>query len=92
MKKFLILRDAPSQRARRHLEHLAVMRKRGYRCSMIFIAQVEGISFFKINREIDPKFYESLEEAKNKGVELLAYSCRFRDFEVRLHKRIGITV
>ena len=58
---------------------------------MIFIAQVEGISFFKINREIDPKFYESLEEARENGVELLAYSCWFKDFEVRLGKRIEIT-
>lgn len=87
-----IFPDAPSQRARRHLEQLIAMRRRGYRCSLVFIAQVEGIRSLKINRKIDPKFCGSLERATNKGVELFAYSCQFKGHEVRLSKRIGIEI
>ena len=42
---------------------------------MVFVIQLEGVSYFTPHRQMDPAFADALEEAVRCGVAALAYDC-----------------
>lgn len=82
--------DAPTQRGARHLKELASARKEGYRAVAIFLVQMENMSCFTPNKQMDPEFAEALEYAKANGVEILCYDCRVTETEIVLNEKLPI--
>jgi len=71
--------DAPTKRGRRHLRTLTEGLGQG-RSAVLFLIQRPDVSSFRPNVETDPDFAASLKEAKEKGVEVYAYSSQV-DFD-----------
>ena len=65
--------DAPTERGRKHLDELMLMKKEGHRAVMLFIIMRSDAEGFEAATHIDPKYAEKLDEAKKAGVEILFY-------------------
>lgn len=68
--------DAPTERGVKHLQELAAAAEEGYRCILAFVIQMEGIREVRPNNETHAAFGEALENAKQRGVEVLFLRCR----------------
>jgi sugar fermentation stimulation protein A len=67
--------DAPTERGRKHLKELIDLRKRGHRAAVFFLIQHPNGNQFRPNWENDPDFAMVLNEAYDKGVEIIVYKC-----------------
>ena len=65
--------DAPTGRARKHMDELAELVRKGDRASVVFVAQREDVDRFMPYEEIDPDFAAKLREVHQAGVEVYAY-------------------
>ena len=82
--------DAVTERGSKHLKKLIESKDKGFNPYVLFLTQIQDIKYFKIAKDIDPKYYENFVLAKNKGVKFLAYKCKVNSKEIRLDKKIKI--
>lgn len=68
--------DAPTERGIKHLKELAGASKEGYRCSIDFVIQMNGVSFVYPNERTQPEFGAALRKAVKAGVKVNCLSCR----------------
>lgn len=68
--------DAPTQRGIKHIRELQQAVREGYEAYILFVIQMKGIRWFEPNDRTHPAFGEALREAKELGVNVLAYDCR----------------
>ena len=68
--------DAPTQRGAKHLRELTELAKKGFGAYVLFVIQMEGVKWLHPNDATDKPFGEALREAKNAGVEIMAYDCK----------------
>lgn len=68
--------DAPTERGVKHLKELIRARKEGWDAAVGFVIQMEGVQEVRPNIRTHPEFGEVLNEARNNGVQVLAYLCR----------------
>jgi len=76
--------DAPTTRGDKHVNELIEAEKEGYLTYVLFIVQMEGVSYFTPNAERDPKLAESLRAASEAGVGIMAYDCVVKPDELRV--------
>lgn len=76
--------DAPTQRGVRHIQELVEASKEGYLGYIVFVIQMEGIHRLEPNDATHPAFGEALRQAKEKGVQILAYLCKTGKEELTL--------
>ena len=67
--------DAPTQRGVKHLEGLTRLCRAGYGAYVLFVIQMEKVSYLHPNRITDPAFADALKEAADAGVQILAVDC-----------------
>ena len=82
--------DAITSRGKKHLDELIKAKSKGYESFMLFVIQRNDCESFKISRDIDPVYYETLNKAKKNGVKMLCYDCKINNKEVKLNKKINI--
>ncbi len=82
--------DAPSERAVKHLEELMQARREGYRVCVIFVIQMKGVRYFLPNRDTHRVFAETLERARDQGVELYAYDCAVTEESMEIGEKVPI--
>jgi len=70
--------DSVTERGARHLRELAHMRAAGARAMMLYVIQIPSADRFTIARDIDPAYGAAFEEARQAGVEMLAWRCNVR--------------
>lgn len=68
--------DAPSERARRHLEALMRVRAAGDRALLLFLAQRSDARLVRPARAVDPEYADLLGRARAAGVEVVAYQTK----------------
>ena len=68
--------DAPTERGVWHLRELANAVRRGFRSTIAFVIQTQGVSRVLPNTGTHPAFAEALYEAEAAGVEVLCLPCR----------------
>lgn len=68
--------DAPTQRGVKHLRELITARAAGYEAAVCFVIQMSGVHRFEPNDVTHLEFGQALREAKQAGVQVLAYDCR----------------
>jgi sugar fermentation stimulation protein A len=67
--------DAPTERGVKHLRELMKARAEGYMAYALFIVQMEGMRLFMPNDDTHPAFGDTLREAAEADVGVLAYQC-----------------
>ena len=83
--------DAVTSRGSKHLKTLIEATKKGYKTYLLFLIQIEGVTSFKIAKDIDKEYYENYKHAKKAGVKFLAYRCKISSKEIKIEKKIKIT-
>ena len=82
--------DAPSERAVKHVEELAEAKKAGYRVFVFFVIQMQGVEYFMPNAATHEAFAKALIQARNEGVEVLAYDCMVTPDSMVIHKPVPV--
>lgn len=82
--------DAPTLRGRRHVEELAHLASTGVRAAVVFIIQRPDAISIAPNRETDPAFADALAQARQRGVELYAYTCGVTTSQVWLEEEVPV--
>ena len=67
--------DAPTKRGIKHLKGLIRAHEEGYEAYVLFVIQMKGILGFTPNDITHPAFGETLRQARESGVHVLAYDC-----------------
>ena len=82
--------DAVTSRGSKHLKTLIEATKKGYKTYLLFLVQIQGVTDFKIAKDIDKEYYENYKLAKKAGVKFLAYRCKISSKEIKIEKKIKI--
>ncbi len=85
-----IFPDAVSERGRKHLRELILMKQRGARAVIFFCVTREDAQLFCPADEIDPEYGCSLRQAAAAGVEILAYRAQVSTAEMFLYTRLPV--
>ena len=76
--------DAPTARGVKHLEELIHCMREGYEAYLLLVIQMKDVRYFEPNRETHPKFGETLKEAADAGVHILAYDCAITEDSMKI--------
>ncbi|OEJ66724.1 DNA/RNA nuclease SfsA [Magnetovibrio blakemorei] len=76
--------DSVTARGAKHLEELGDMVEQGHRAVMFYLIQRDDADTFTVAANIDPVYSEGLKIAQNRGVEVVAYSCRVSPLEIEI--------
>ena len=82
--------DAPTQRGAKHLRGLEALARDGYGAYVLFVIQMEGVKYLHPNDLTDKPFGEALRQAKNAGVEILAYDCKITENTMNIHEKVEV--
>lgn len=82
--------DAPSERAVKHVKELIEARREGYETYIFFVIQMDGVSCFVPNREMQPEFAGALQKAEQAGVHILAYDCKVSEDEMSIQNPVPV--
>lgn len=69
--------DAISTRGQKHLNELKSLVNQGHKAGILFLVNRSGSNTLAFAKEIDPKYHQYAIEAKNSGLDFLAYHCNF---------------
>ena len=84
--------DAPTARGTKHLSGLTKAAREGYGAYVLFVIQMDEVSYLHPNDTTDPAFGKALREAENNGVTLLAMDCRVIPDTMVIHKPVRIAL
>ena len=82
--------DAPTQRGVKHLRELIRAAGEGYTAAVLFVVQMDEAEYFEPNDAAQPEFGETLREAREAGVRLMARCCDVTPLRITLGKEIPI--
>lgn len=82
--------DCVTARGAKHMAELAATAAAGARAVVLFLIQIGSAERFSPARDIDPRYGQALDAARQAGVEALAYRCRVTREEIRLDRRVPI--
>ncbi len=82
--------DAVTERGAKHLRELASLALQGVRAVQLYCVNLSAIQAMRVAGEIDPVYAAALREARETGVEVLAYGAEITPDEVRLVRRLEV--
>ena len=82
--------DAITSRGSKHLLTLIDAIRKGYKCYLLFLVQIENMEYFRIAKDIDSEYYNNYLIAKKAGVNFLAYRCKINSKEIFIDKKLKI--
>ena len=83
--------DAPSSRARRHLQELEQSLEKGCQASVVLIAQMPWAEEIELNKAIDPEFVAMAEQAAGRGVNFWGFATEVNlPLSISLGRRIPV--
>ena len=80
--------DAPTERGVKHIRELCDCVKQGYEGYILFVIQMKGVTRLEPNWETHKAFGEALAEARQQGVQILAYDCMVTENSIELEQSI----
>ena len=82
--------DAITSRGSKHLLTLIDAIRKGYKCYLLFLVQIENMEYFRIAKDIDSEYYKNYLIARKVGVNFLAYRCKISSKEILIDKKLKI--
>lgn len=84
--------DAVTTRGQKHLKELMNVVRLGEKATMLYVINRDDCTKFSPAYDIDPEYAKLLNEAVKTGVQILAYSCKFKADEIILNKKIEVVL
>jgi len=84
--------DAVTSRGTKHLRELMAMVAQGHRAVIFFCVQHSGAQRVGVAADIDPLYANTLKQAMDMGVEVLAYCCKLSPEEIVLSQRLDFNL
>ena len=82
--------DAITSRGSKHLLTLIDAIRKGYKCYLLFLVQIENMEYFRIAKDIDSEYYKNYLIARKAGVNFLPYRCKISSKEILIDKKLKI--
>ncbi|MBR5521197.1 MAG: DNA/RNA nuclease SfsA [Oscillospiraceae bacterium] len=82
--------DAPTERGIKHIRGLIDAVANGYKAQVFFVIQMEDVKSFSPNYDTQPRFGQALKEARDMGVNILAYSCKVTPESLEIDKPVPV--
>lgn len=80
--------DAVTTRGKKHLDELVSMVEEGHRAVMLYVIQRTDNLPFRIAKEIDKMYDETLKESMKKGVEVIVYQSDISHEEISIKNKV----
>lgn len=90
--EYAMFPDAPTERGARHVRELIKAKEEGKGAGVLFLVQMEKVSKFSPNYEMDIKFSEALNEAYKSGVDIFVYTCIVTEEEITMYKPVELLI
>lgn len=87
-KGLVMFPDAVTSRGTKHLRELINVVRQGHRAMLFFCVQVNGAKKMEVAENIDPQYAQTLTEAINAGVEVIAWRAKLSNMEIILDRAI----
>lgn len=84
--------DAPTERGVKHLREHIRCAEEGYGAYLLFVVQMSGVKYFMPNDETHPQFGETLRQAAERGVHILAYDCAVTPEEMKINAPVEVSL
>ena len=84
--------DAVTSRGLKHINELLKARKKGFKIFILYLIQRDDCNFFKIAKDIDPEYSNSLTKAVKKKLNILCYDCKFSSKGITLNRKINFKI
>ena len=82
--------DAPTERGAKHLRELTKLAQEGYGAYVLFVIQMEGVKYLHPNDLTDKPFGQALRQAKDAGVQILAYDCKITENTMDILNKVRV--
>jgi len=82
--------DAPTLRGVKHIKHLVQAINDGFEAYILFVIQFKPVKYFVPNDKTHPEFGMALREAKEAGVNILAYDCLVTPDSIKIDETVDI--
>ena len=84
--------DAVTSRGVKHIDELLKASKKNYNIYLVFVIQRDDCNQFKIAKDLDPKYYQTLIKAVKKKLNILCYDCKFSAKGIKLNRKIKVNL
>ena len=84
--------DAVTTRGLKHINELINASKMGYKIFILYLIQRNDCESFKIAKDIDPEYSNSLTKAIKKKLKILCYDCKFSSKGIKLNQKIKFKI
>ena len=81
--------DSITSRGTKHLYELINAKKKGYESYILYLIQREDCKTFKIAKDIDEEYKIAFDKAFKNKINILCYSCKLSDKEIKINKLIN---
>ena len=82
--------DAPTERGVKHLNELKFALDEGYKCYVLFVIAMKGVTLFKPNDATHKEFGDTLREVLGQGVKVFAVDCIVEKDSIEIDEFIDI--
>lgn len=87
---FVMFPDARTERGLRHVEELIKAKEEGYEAYLLFVIQMQDVTYFTPHQVRHPEFAEALRRAYHQGVKIIAYECEVTPSTLQLTKEVVV--
>ncbi len=84
--------DTITTRGLKHINELLKARLKGYETFILFLIQRDDCKYFKIARDIDIDYSNTLLKAVKKNLKILCYDCKFSSKGIKLNRKVKIKI
>lgn len=88
----MLFPDAPTERGTKHINELIKAVSEGYKAYLIFVVQTNNVKYFTPNKETDLNFADALKEAKEKGVNIKAFTSKITPDSITIEEEIEVKI
>tara|TARA_Y100001934_G_scaffold57566_2_gene71389 strand:- start:47660 stop:48379 length:720 start_codon:yes stop_codon:yes gene_type:complete len=82
--------DSVTKRGTKHLVEMSNMVREGARAVMVYLVQRSDCDHFRVAEDVDPKYAETLVEARASGVETICYDCDISVCGISVARRLPL--
>ena len=84
--------DAITSRGLKHINELLKASNMGYKIFILYLIQRNDCKLFKIAKDVDPEYSNSLIKAVKKKLNILCYDCKFSSKGIKLNQKVKFKI